>query len=380
MRIVNRWGTMSIILKSTFVALAVACLLLPGNRLLMADTVSSGKSGEVHIVVKGDTLWALSERYLSTPFMWPKLWQWNDHITNPHFIYPGDRINVVPPLVKVKRPVLVPVVEEPVVEVEPVVERPPGKKPFKPRRYKITELKSTGLVTGEDLKKAGKIIDAFDEKVLLSTGDVIYVGITGEAKKGDIYTVFRTTHEVFHPVKKEKRMMGVEREISVGFMIEVLGRIKIQSFSKNLATAKIIESFDAMERDDLVKPADKIPEEVTTIPLEIALEGYIVAAKDDQQIFGQDDVVYIDLGEKKGVQVGNTFIIYKQGETFVDEVKEGSDPTTEKDAAGEVAYELPSTTIGKLLVIDVREETSTAIILKSAENMASGERIKTETP
>ena len=44
-----------------------------------------------HLVVRGDTLWGISEMFLEHPWCWPQVWDINrDEIENPHWIYPGQ--------------------------------------------------------------------------------------------------------------------------------------------------------------------------------------------------------------------------------------------------------------------------------------------------
>jgi len=74
--------------------LTVAAIMLTGVALAQDVAVRSDHPDE-YVVVKGDTLWDISGRFLDKPWQWPAIWHANPQIENPHLIYPGDSISLV---------------------------------------------------------------------------------------------------------------------------------------------------------------------------------------------------------------------------------------------------------------------------------------------
>src|SRR2546426_9614790 len=77
---------------------------------------------EVRVVKQGDTLSAIAGEVLKDPRLWPQLWEQNEHIINPHWIYPKDVILIKP----VTR------ITEAVPPPPPPPEPPPAPEPPKP--------------------------------------------------------------------------------------------------------------------------------------------------------------------------------------------------------------------------------------------------------
>ncbi|MFU8803676.1 MAG: LysM peptidoglycan-binding domain-containing protein, partial [Bradymonadaceae bacterium] len=52
--------------------------------------VRGSATPDYHVIREGDTIWDLSGSYYEDPYQWPRMWSYNPHITNPHWVYPGD--------------------------------------------------------------------------------------------------------------------------------------------------------------------------------------------------------------------------------------------------------------------------------------------------
>lgn len=64
------------------------------SRIFLAAVAGAFAAGTTHVVVKGDTLWDITGKYLGNPFTWPTVWQKNPQIKDAHWIYPGDVVNI----------------------------------------------------------------------------------------------------------------------------------------------------------------------------------------------------------------------------------------------------------------------------------------------
>jgi hypothetical protein len=223
----------------------------------------------IYTIKKGDTLWDISAKFLNDPFLWPKLWQRNPYITNPHWIYPGNPVRLSafeeakkqePPKVVEEKPKEVKEVKPEAVEVKevkkaeppPVVEKKPEaiveKKPVVEKRV-VPEIRSAGFIGGFDYRGIGVILDNKEGKNLMAEGDVLYLAFkTAETISiGNKYTVFRASDIIRDPVTDRK----------IGRKYNISGNIEIIDQYGNFYTARVLEAFDAIYKGDMIQPYSK---------------------------------------------------------------------------------------------------------------------------
>src|SRR3954453_4683253 len=75
-------------------------LHLVGDHWTAWNPPTPAATDQVHVVAKGDTLWALAAKYYGNSYLWPQIWEKNKYILDAHWIYPGDPLilglNVAP--------------------------------------------------------------------------------------------------------------------------------------------------------------------------------------------------------------------------------------------------------------------------------------------
>ncbi len=306
--------------------------------------------GQDYTVKTGDTLWDISGTYLQSPWFWPKLWSYNPQIANPHWIYPGNDIRFYPG--GGTQVAEAPAPEQPAEDTDVQATAkigyiPPG----------TTVAPTQGFVTARELANAGEIVGSFEEKVLLASNDPVYMRFGRQKPKpGDQLVIFRTIQEVHHPVTGDL----------IGYLTQLRGTVKITANGKPLFSGQIDKSFDAIERGDLVGPwGERYLRNVAIKENDRTLGGYVIATLIPEILnVGEGHMVFVDRGRKDGVQEGNTFdvVIKREG--------------LEEDYTSRWVPGYPVETVGRLLIVDTKENASEALVLNSIRELMVGDHVQ----
>ena len=323
-----------------------------------------GRSGRIHVVVPGDTLWDISDAYLGTPWVWPSVWTDNRDIENPHLIVPGDRIWISAH--EMRR--VSPEEAEQLLAREPLAAdgsgepAGPASDSFQslfqdeggPNIVRVSSRETTGLVSAEQLEAAASIVDAVPERVMLSQGDRVYIGLGEQnASVGDQFTVFRAQEKVFDP--DTNRLLG--------YHVKLLGWVEVEETDAEASVAVIRMSAAEMELGDRVMPRERpiLDIEVAASPKNV--DGRISFFPASRVLMGTADYVYLNRGELDGLQVGSPLEVYRNG-------------WQAPEPARDTRVEVPDRVIGRLLVVRARRQSAVALIRHTETELELGDRFR----
>jgi len=355
--------------------------------------------------VKGDTLWDLSQKFLNNPWYWPKIWSLNPSIENPHWIYPGNKLRLVPGEGGPQAPAQV-AAEEPEAGIDATALNSPeeplplsadtnvslpttpdldvvgrssretqaalntvsvsGKLAFSPPP--VLTVRSSGLVSPEEMREAGTLEASFEEKQMLATYDTAYARFNDEvpAKPGDKLLIFRPEGPIVHPVSRR----------TLARQTKTVGVVKVLSIQGTQATVQIERTFEEVERGDLVRPWTPQEKRVAPRPNTADVVGRIVQAVNPGLTeYGEANEVFIDRGSADGVQEGNTFAVVRQGDGLSNAMVVGS-YTAGVQGAMSAKADVPEENVGLLLVVDAREHVSTAVVVRSIRELQAGDFVE----
>ncbi len=306
----------------------------------------NSKTGFYYTVQKGDTLWDLSQKFYSSEWDWPGLWELNDKIKNPHLIYPGERLKVFfkGGLSLENRPIYV----EPEKDLKPVekpvevkVEKVIIPKPEIKISFFYPFIDSVGFIKKNAVSPTGKILRSENNANLISENDIVYVKASKNDSliPGKLYQVYETTKiarkRIRHSIK---------------------GIIQINENKKGYFTAKIIETYIDINPDDLIMNFLERDKEFIIKEDNDKINAEIICNDEDDSMFGDRQLVYMDLGKDDNIEIGQIYTIYK-----VLGKKE------------KVAFDPIKT--GKIIVIHTEDISSTVLIFSTNEEIHIGDPV-----
>lgn len=333
--------------------------IAPEKRKQPSSTGKASSPGTQHTVEKGDTLWDLSQKFLGSPWYWPKVWSYNPEIANPHWIYPGNEVRFfasgeeVPTQVEVGQP------EAEVEQGEMYDDKVNvfGQVGFRPKN--AISVASPGFVTNREVEESGSLYGSFAEATMLSYPDRIYVKFKKAPRMGEIYLVFRSVGEVIHPITKEP----------IGSMTAILAEVKVIRVDKdNSATVQIWKQYDEVVRGDLVGPVNEpVIRAVAARPNERDVKDVILVAdvRRYPAMLGENSLAIMDKGSDDGVKMGNVFTIWRQQDPLPQDAL--MQPTLVDEG-------VPREDIGQCVAFEVKAKATMCLVTSSIREFVLGDK------
>ena len=303
---------------------------------------------ERYVVVPGDTLWSIAQRYTDSPWRWPELWDLNkDQIKNPHRIYPGNVIVLdrskgqlalssdtvkLSPRVHAESTAQTAIPSIPPSIIEPFLVRPL-------------------VVEPDGLDRAPTIVAPVESRLNLENGNRAFVKGTGDAKQDSMWFIYRRGNPLVDPDSKttlgyEAIYLGSARMIRAGDP----GIIELSSVSREVGVG------------DKLVPAGKpeIPTYAPHAPAS-AVKGRVISIYGDATSVseaGRQSVIAISQGRNQGLEVGNVVALYRSGAAVAEQARSSS-----KESKNAPLPALPDERIGLAFVFRVFDRVSYALVM-----------------
>ncbi|HAS6550091.1 TPA: LysM peptidoglycan-binding domain-containing protein [Vibrio parahaemolyticus] len=304
---------------------------------------------QTYVVVKGDTLWDISAMYLDSPWLWPRLWQVNPDIDNPHLIYPGDKLS------------LVWINGQPVLSLKPVKKLSPKARitekkavPTVAEGLVMPYLKSDRLLDQDALNNAAKVMGSSKGSKYLTAEDVLYIDGKQTA----------TGWAIYRPVETFSRD-DVSKEITA---LRLIAKGELVEASSDYSGLKITSQLQEILRNDIALPNQSVENtDFTTtfypMPSPQGSSAKLLGNIEGIRFSSTNQVVVIDKGTSDSLKQGSVFDlkedahpVYKDGDEFKKEFGVLDKKIT-----------LPQSKVGELLVIRPYEYFSLALITTSTK-------------
>lgn len=259
-----------------------------------------------HVVVKGDTLWGISAKFLKDPWLWPKVWKFNRaEIKNPHLIYPGDVIvldlSSGTPELRLLRET---------VTLEPgIIEEPLDKSAITtiPLNVIAPFLNQPLVIEKDQLADSPRIVGAQGSRVVLSPDSKVYLNKldAGEARN---WFVYRPGADLIDP--DSKKLLGIEAIY--------LGNAKITKYGEPASAVITKAKEEIFIKDRLVASGDESITNFMPHAPETDVAGRIIKIYGGLAEAGPQSIITISRGSVDGLEPGHVLAINRFGAVIKD--------------------------------------------------------------
>lgn len=334
---------------------------------------------ERYVVVKGDTLWDISKRFLNDPWLWPSVWHINPGIRNPHLIYPGDIIVMY--IVDGKPYITLDgqagVLPAQVVPKKPAIQREKIKPGLRTVRLSPSArvsgihkaistipmnairpfLDRPRVVTEDQLDDAPYIVSSYEEHLVSGTGNRVYALNLEEPLNN--YNIVRPGKEYIDPESGD--VLGFEaiyladaRLIKAGDEDEPATLVITKALREVLNNDVLIPHED---REQMFQFTPRSPEK--------EVKGQIMAVFNGVSQIGQYMVVVLNRGEEDGLAPGHVLAVMKKGARVYDQ-----------RAFIFSSVDLPDERAGIMMVFKTYKNLSYALIMEATTAMSVNDRFE----
>jgi len=303
-----------------------------------------------YVVVTGDTLWSIAQRYTDSPWRWSELWNLNkDEIKDPNRIYPGnvivlDRVSgqlSMDNTVKLNPQVRAESIARTVIPSIP----PTAIEPFLTRPL---------VIEADGLDNAPTIVATDDARTVLEAGSRGFVRGMGNSKETDWF-IYRRGQPLVDP----------ETNTTLGYEAIYLGTARIFQ-AGDPAVVDITSVTQDVNLGDKLIPAGKpqIPTYAPRAP-SATVQGQIIALYGGRARLAEAAIgamISINRGKAQGVETGNVLALYRLGGTVG--TAEGAKYGWTSDAGSDL--KIPNERYGLAFVFRVFDRVSYALVMQAS--------------
>lgn len=354
---------------------------------------------EEYIVVRGDTLWDISAKFLDHPWQWPAIWHANQQIQNPHLIYPGDRISLVyvdgSPRLVVDR-------DKPTMRLSPDTRTVSREAVNAIPLDKIKSfIRNARVISAEQFEGLPYVVANMETRINTTVGDRTYVrGLQGSV--GDRYAVMRLNNIYYrmgdearravepgyaqHAPERLELPQGFWRPVNTwGKKTEIIGyelyEVSVGTLVKtgDPAILEIDSGRTEVQEGDLLLPVDAhafpgqfspramaaMPDDLTVLAIEGAHYGV-----------GHYQTVVISGGSRQGIEAGHVFSAFRPGVTIRDDVKYPAGSLADAGTWDGDKVTLPDEYDAHIMVFRVFDEVSYAMVMDGARPVREHDLLK----